>query len=180
MGSGTGVSGLAASFLGASLTVLTDLDYTLGNLRANVLLNYPPPSPGPGPGPASMKENEIARGDSQGSYDGSSSHDDSRPQVRPLDWTDATTYLLPSQCQQQGAGDGRGGGESGVLPGGAGPGAAGDVWDVILGADVVWLEQLVEPLATALRAHCSASTVILLAHQVRGRGERRGEGGRWT
>eukprot|EP01039_Chlorochromonas_danica_P001678 gene1678-1832_t len=40
-------------------------------------------------------------------------------------------------------------------------------WEVILGADVVWLEDLVHPLVEALRSCSSEDTRILLAHQTR-------------
>jgi hypothetical protein len=56
--------------LGASLTVLTDLDYTLDNLQANVNLNY-----------------QVEHGHG---------HASKKPIVRALDWTDPSTYLQPS------------------------------------------------------------------------------------
>ena len=39
LGAGTGLAGIAAASLGAKRTVLTDLSYTLENLRSNVVLN---------------------------------------------------------------------------------------------------------------------------------------------
>ena len=40
-------------------------------------------------------------------------------------------------------------------------------WDVVIGADVVWLEELVPLLVRALTALCGPETVLLLAHQKR-------------
>lgn len=134
VGSGTGVSGLAAAYLGASLSVLTDLAYTLDNLSANVDLNYPAPRDG------TVEQLNGA----------SCSRSNSRPVVHALDWADSSSYVTPSHFAGTGV-------ENGL----------DDVWDVILGADVVWLEELVEPLVTALRALSSSRTLVLLSHQVR-------------
>lgn len=123
VGSGTGLSGIASSLLGSSLTVLTDLNYTLDNLRDNVVLNFPTTV-------QSRQQNHKK--------------EVRTPVVRALDWTDSDSYLTPSDCMGGGSG----------------------VWDVVIGADVVWLEDLVEPLTNALRAHCSPDTLVLLSHQV--------------
>jgi Lysine methyltransferase len=40
-------------------------------------------------------------------------------------------------------------------------------WDVVIGADVVWLEELVPLLIRALTALCGPDTLLLLAHQKR-------------
>ena len=40
-------------------------------------------------------------------------------------------------------------------------------WDLVIGADVVWLEELVPLLTQALRALCGSHTQLLLAHQKR-------------
>jgi Lysine methyltransferase len=40
-------------------------------------------------------------------------------------------------------------------------------WDVVIGADVVWLEELVPLLVRALTALCGPDTLLLLAHQKR-------------
>ena len=131
VGSGTGVSGLAAAYLGASLSVLTDLAYTLENLQANIALNYCA---------ADTNSNSI----------------DNKPIVHALDWTDVTTYVSPADFNQL---------DTLSRPDNV-DGGADNSWDVILGADVVWLEELVEPLVTALRSLCSPQTIVLLSHQV--------------
>jgi predicted nicotinamide N-methyase len=42
-------------------------------------------------------------------------------------------------------------------------------WDVIIAADVVWLEELVEPLVKTLRSLSNSDTVIYISHQTRSR-----------
>lgn len=144
VGSGTGATGLAASFLGASMTVLTDLEYTLENLRANVALNY-----------QSLEMSEGSRDDIYEKYP--------IPLVHALDWSNPSTYIscvntyrntLTASCEPN-SHDCENSCDNNS-----------DEWDVILGADVVWLEELVEPLVSALRAHCTKNTMIYLSHQV--------------
>ena len=146
VGSGTGVSGLAAAYLGAVLSVLTDLPYTLVNLKTNVAVNYDKHE--------SVEEVKCSSGDSAVK----AAADRNKPIVRALDWTDASTYFFPVDIEQSTAHQGH---KDGSM-------AVGDdnSWDVIIGADVVWLEELVEPLITTLRALCSPRTTLLLAHQV--------------
>lgn len=50
--------------------------------------------------------------------------------------------------------------------GGRGGGQGGE-WDVVMGADVVWLEGLVPLLVGALDRLCGPHTLLLLAHQKR-------------
>jgi len=57
--------------------------------------------------------------------------------VRELDWTRQETYLTDT------------------------------TWDVLVAADVVWLEHLVPPLLEVLDAHTGPETVIFLSHQHR-------------
>jgi len=57
--------------------------------------------------------------------------------VKILDWTDQETYLTDT------------------------------VWDVLVAADVVWLEHLVAPLLQVLDAHAGIHTVLYVAHQHR-------------
>jgi predicted nicotinamide N-methyase len=174
VGSGTGVSGLAAAYLGAALSVLTDLDYTLDNLRANVDLNYPPS--------AHMTASCSSSSSSSFFCSSSLSGGQGKPLVRALDWSDPSTYTTPLDFLQhseatEGCGAGvreslqsqrEGGRESfGAVEECAARREEKDEWDVVLGADVVWLEALVEPLVSALRALCSAGTVVILSHQVR-------------
>ena len=117
LGSGTGLVGIAASLLGAEVSVLTDLNYTLANLVSNIKRNVA----------AEYSVGKVV--------------------ARPLDWTNPDTYITPSDL-------------------------SGDVksvdrhWNVILGADVVWVEELVPPLVAALRSLSGPDTVVLLSHQV--------------
>jgi hypothetical protein len=60
-------------------------------------------------------------------------------EVGMLDWSDVSTYRYPQ---------------------------TGRPWDVIIGADVVWLEELVGPLVYALETLSDKQTVVLIAHQV--------------
>jgi len=121
LGAGTGVSGLAAALCGAREVLLTDLDYSLPQLRANT--------------EATLNNSTSNSGKGWGAVN-----------VRLLDWSDATTY--PSET-----------------------------WDVVLAADVAWLDHLVEPLVAAVRGTVRAgtitgtgtSTLFLLAHQTRSR-----------
>jgi len=117
LGAGTGVSGLAASLCGAAVVTLTDLEYSLPQLVANV--------------------NATLEGvDSCGSV-----------RVRRLDWTDSETF-----------------------PGGTSEDSEGSTFfDVILAADVAWLDHLVDPLVTAINACVHEGAVLFLAHQSRTR-----------
>ena len=64
---------------------------------------------------------------------------DTSIEVGLLDWSDLSTYRYPQTKRP---------------------------WDVIIGADVVWLEELVGPLVHALKALSGEHTVVLIAHQV--------------
>jgi hypothetical protein len=71
--------------------------------------------------------------------------------ARFLDWSDPSTYFFPSIDENE-------------------PVTSFNnqscEWDVILGADIVWLEELVPSLLQALDALASPRTVVYLAHQV--------------
>ena len=58
--------------------------------------------------------------------------------IQKLDWKDKSTY-----AHEQGP------------------------WEVIIGADVVWLEDLVYSLVQTIHAHANAGTTIIIAHQTR-------------
>ena len=60
-------------------------------------------------------------------------------QCKELDWTNKDTYQRP------------------------GPNAH---WDVVIGADIVWVEDLIEPLINTLSDVCGPFTSFLLCHQV--------------
>ncbi len=61
----------------------------------------------------------------------------SKIKVSKVDWYDASSY--PVDCS----------------------------FDLILGADIVWLEELISPLVNTLKACASSSAMILIAHQTR-------------
>jgi hypothetical protein len=104
LGSGTGIVGIAAHFLGAGSVRLTDLPYAMENLNTNLGLNR------------------------LGS--------ETRVSAQILDWKDPRSF--PS---------------------------AEDV-DIIVGADIVWLEELVPPLVQTLVSCSEHRTIVYLAHQV--------------
>jgi len=114
LGAGTGVGGLAALLLDAKHVVLTDLEYTLPQLEANVRATV-----------------------------GSDASALARVETKLVDWTDPSTYPVA-----QGSHD-----------------AAG--YDILLAADVAWLDHLVDPLVKTIRALVNPGTVLLLAHQSR-------------
>ena len=80
-------------------------------------------------------------------------------EVSALDWADPTTYQFPrslsdteididgvvSQDREEGERE----------------------WDVVIGADVVWLEELVPLLVQALSSLCGPHTHLYLSHQMR-------------
>lgn len=76
--------------------------------------------------------------------------------VEALDWSDPTTYRFPSS-----------GGCVKSTSHTADVGQGHSDWDVVIGADVVWLEELVPMLVGALSALCGPHTVLLLSHQKR-------------
>lgn len=108
LGAGTGTAGIKAASLGASLVVLTDLEYSLANLARNVEANR-----------EALSTCNV--------------------EVRELDWFKSETWQRDNEVS----------------------------WDIILLADVVWLEELVQPLVNVLIALAKPTTVILLSHQLR-------------
>lgn len=110
LGSGTGVSGMAAAMLGASLTLCTDLIGVIPNLTRNIENNFP----------VDTSSRTIA--------------------AAALDWFDQATVPNPP---------------------------ASNGWQVVLAADVIWLEELVAPLVATFTAVCTANTLLLLSFQLR-------------
>lgn len=110
LGAGTGLTGIAAALLGADLVLLTDLSYTLNNLRRNVELHH-----------SSLSNRSVV-------------------EVSELDWSRPETY------------DARD-------------------FDVVLAADVVWVEELIPAFVAALGAVAcrkgSHQPLVLLGHQTR-------------
>lgn len=80
VGAGTGVSGLSSYLLGATLTVLTDLEYVLENLEENAHAVL-------------QSKDGVSR-----ELHSDSEEDQCTGQllVKPLDWSDSSTYLFPS------------------------------------------------------------------------------------
>lgn len=118
LGAGTGVVGLAVAAAGAPSVVLTDLPYTIDNLRANIARNR-----------AAFEGAEV--------------------KAHVLDWFNPAQVVV---------------GE----PGAATPPPI----SLILGADVVWVSELIPPLVRTLRVLCEGTTPsprVLIAHQTRSR-----------
>ena len=91
LGSGTGLAGIAAHYCGSRLTVLTDLEYVLQNLRKNV------------------RENVREKGSRDSiSHDQVISDHNALGEifVRALDWFDASSYIKPSDFNTGGDGTG--------------------------------------------------------------------------
>ena len=133
LGSGTGLGGMAAAALGAKKTLLTDLEYTLSNIQANIDSNM-----------SVITGMDIS--------------------VAMVDWFRPETYRIFSNSEaemgepEEREGEGEGEGEEGREK---------LNWDVILAADVVWLEHLVKPLLQAIDAMSGQQSVLLISHQHR-------------
>jgi Lysine methyltransferase len=105
-----------------------------------------------------------------------------------LDWADRATYQYPQRvemmrtpteladnvvdadCMTRAAAQVDGGGGiqmCSLAEEDRGRGGQGGEWDVVMGADVVWLEGLVPLLVGALDCLCGPHTLLLLAHQRR-------------
>ena len=69
-----------------------------------------------------------------------------------LDWANPSTYFFPSNVSNE------------VTTNYKNEECS---WDIILGADIVWLEELIPSLLQALNALASSKTTVYLAHQVR-------------
>jgi hypothetical protein len=80
-------------------------------------------------------------------------HHDNTFKVFALDWTDANTYPAPFLHKYNMCSDN----SNSVVE---------DRWDVIMGADVVWLDHLVRPLIETLVALCGELTDIYISYQV--------------
>ena len=76
-----------------------------------------------------------------------------------LDWADPTTYQFPRSLSDIEIDI------DGVVSQHRGEGER--EWDVVIGADVVWLEELVPLLVQALSSLCGPHTHLYLSHQMR-------------
>lgn len=130
VGAGTGLVGVVASVLGASHVVLTDLDYCLANLQETVEANKP-----------NLK---------------------GRVETKELDWFSPEEFWGNNDTSSSadaaagaGAVEERGGaGGAAAIP--AAPSSlsttsSASVPDIILGADVVWVDSLIAPLVRTLK-----------------------------
>jgi predicted nicotinamide N-methyase len=160
VGAGTGVVGTAAALMGAKLSVLTDLEYTLENLAHNVDINFKAlaaVSSSSSGGGRNMSIDVTVGANSARCWrvqqDGTSWNSVC---VKELDWFNSSTYCPdPSMFMSH---------NNSVCDNGRNILAS---WDIVVGADVVWLEQLIPGLVGTLAAVCSQSTTLYLSHQVR-------------
>jgi hypothetical protein len=79
VGAGTGTAGLASLYLGSAMVALTDLPYTLDNLRDNT-----------------HRALEIFRNGSSSVWSTDPLSEQAIAHVLPLDWSDPLTYFAPS------------------------------------------------------------------------------------
>lgn len=75
---------------------------------------------------------------------------DSKVKVQSLDWKDVASYPKPFLYP----------------PDGLVQSTFENRWDLIIAADVVWLDHLVRPLVDTLAALCGSQTTIILSYQV--------------
>jgi Lysine methyltransferase len=135
-GSGTGLAGIAAAALGASNAYLTDLAYTIPNIIENVKKSFPDYLQRP--------EKECREGECNDSASVISPDQVCSIDVGVLDWSDPMTYKGPILTSTSGS----------------------DKWDVIIGADIVWIESLVPSLVSTLAALACKDSLVILSHQV--------------
>ena len=94
-------------------------------------------------------------------------------EVSALDWADPTTYQFPRSLSDIEIDiDGvvsqdRGEGEREQTRDQQSASESESEWDVVIGADVVWLEELVPLLVQALSSLCGPHTHLYLSHQMR-------------
>jgi len=167
LGAGTGVSGMAAAALGAKLVYLTDLKYTLPNIVSNINDNFPDYD-----ARGNEEANELQKV-SINPEDNSSRF----IQVGLLDWSNQDTYKLPNELLLQSSSSSSSNNSSSSSSSSSINHDSETLtnsklyetyqhWDVILGADIVWLEELVYSLVNTLNHLSSHMTTIIFAHQV--------------
>jgi predicted nicotinamide N-methyase len=160
LGAGTGLSGIATAVLGASRVLLTDLEYTVENLRRNIDLNAAVIT-------ASKQHEDIEVYETNGAA--IASYSSNNIDVAVLDWANKSTYSLgPHDVRTSSIIDNNSNiNEDGDEGSSYGASTSDRGWDLVIGADIVWLEELVPLLVRALEGVCSENTLVLLSHQVR-------------
>lgn len=178
VGAGTGVVGCTAALLGASETLLTDLHYTLDNLQSNVDASLA----GAASAMATARVACLDWADSS-TYQFPSSN----PPLTAHTFSGAGTAEgggCTAESTTRTSGDDCGASSSSVGTSTSHinhtschtschlhpPAQNADTpthWDLVVGADVVWLEDLVPLLVRALGALCGPHTTLILAHQKR-------------
>ena len=212
LGAGTGVVGITAALLGAEEVVVTDMAYTLNNLKNNVKLNFPTLN--------NSNSNNTTSSNAGGSSSTASSastcyyvdtesditnqttisntslntgqlpvegsellpSSSSRPthtiSVAELEWGKPSTYIYPTTTGTGPVRCDRSGAAADVAPpeinsinsttdsSSSNSGSGSNTWDIVIGADIVWLEHLEPLLMHALDALCGPHTVLYLSHQV--------------
>jgi len=157
LGAGTGIAGIAALLLHARFVRLTDLKYALPNLLANVESNVNKSSTVE----SSFDSCAIA---SKNEYDKFNDKEGPRVTatatvvkrnngyaVSELDWSNENTY--PRRTYDN-TNDGS---KEDKL----------EHYNVVLGADIVWLEHLIPSLIHALKTIMDSNTMFIFSYQVR-------------
>lgn len=176
LGSGTGVVGISSGLIGAKYTLLTDLEYTVSNMKYNLEQNFPMWRNG-------SQEDILGANITYYSLDsyhqpkyqvGTSSLSRSFPSVNiieadTLSWGDATSYASPYVNQEKFTNSINDGDDKIKTRRECHAMVASALsdWDVVLGADIVWLEHLVPLLLHAINALCTTHTKLLLSYQVK-------------
>lgn len=159
VGAGTGLAGLAAAALGAKEVFLSDLGYAVRNLAENVRRSFAEYMlVGAAAGDTRLHDASSLSADS--SYASPDGHRSIT--VGVLDWADPGTYRSPQRfevCTPHAAAAPQGSTSCSAA-------YAGAAWDVIIGADIVWVESLVPPLVDALVSMASTNSLVILSHQV--------------
>ena len=192
LGAGTGVVGISTALLGAKEVVVTDMAYTLNNLRNNVKLNFPTysnisnnssscSSSADSASTCYYIDSEVDITDQNTTSNNTTvntsvheggpelspffSHPPHTISVAELEWGKPSTYIYPTTGAEQPVRCLRSGTAADVAPPKINS-ITDNTWDIVIGADIVWLEHLVPLLMHALDALCGPRTVLYLSHQV--------------
>jgi predicted nicotinamide N-methyase len=156
LGAGTGLVGIAAHVaFGAREVILTDLEYSLVNLSRNLSANACRFAGCPAAGAASIQDRCTIEARVLDWYDLQTCDEVLQKRSPPGPTTAATTMESTTTHTRD-----------------TGKAAAHPVWspEIVLAADVVWVESLVRPLVRTLHHVCTkalSSPLILLSYQRR-------------